>query len=165
MNDLYGEEKVNNTKSSNPIFIEFDFSKEKTLFEMINTVKLVMSDSPSNPQIYIVCGKTVADNDYDGLINFLRFTYPDIFNNRIFIRGYIHYDFIHFLAAYKCIIIPDTKIVHDVTKTHKFLYNFSFNPSIQNKFIQRFNSSYYDIQNGYFKLDELTNLGLTYEAF
>lgn len=163
--DIYDEQNQQPLSSNNVTLIEFDFSKEMTLYEMIDKVKTTMSTNPTNPQIYIVCGRTVAQNDYIDFFGYLTSVYAGFFDERIYIRGYIHYDFIQILGLYKCIVTSDTKLVHDITKTHKFWDNFKFNPTVQNRFIQRLNTAYINVLHGYFGLDELTNLGIVYETF
>lgn len=164
--NIYDEEPNNELNTlQTPVaqFIEFDFSKSQTLLEMINQVKGVMSTEPSNPQIYIVCGRQVAENDYNELFDFIYHTYSDFFNERIYIRGFIHPEFIRLLLLYKCILLPNTKIVYDNKKNYMFWENLKLNVQVQTRFIQRLNSGYVGVQSAYFDLSELDNLGINYE--
>lgn len=176
--DLYGEqsETINGAikgsanqsqnSNSNSVLIEFDLSKNLSLFDLIKIFRDKTEELSPDAQItlYFATGNDFNCKDVNLFIDYLQTIERDF---RVVLRGFVHFDFIRILFSFRDIMCESNlKIVYSRCKLHECLSQLQSNQDVFRKFITRFMDSYCKLQEGSFlDLTEIGGLGIRVQTF
>lgn len=161
-----GSVSPNNTPDqldNNNLFISVDISLGKSLYEMIEPVRLVLFDKPkTDVVIYLICGKKCSKDLSDFCEHLLDLDHE----LNIFLRGYIHPELFRLILNRSVKVHNKCRLVYTHEKLHKLLSELKQNQTILTNFMRRFLDQYYLLpKESLLDLTELNMLGLEIKTF
>lgn len=148
---------------NNDLFISVDISLGKSLYEMIEPVRLILFDKPkTNVVIYLICGKKCSTE----LNDFCEYLLDLDHDLNIFLRGYIHPELLKLVLIKSIKVHNKCKLVYTHKNLHQFLQELRQNQVILTNFMRRFLDHYYLLpKENLLDLTELNMIGLEIETF